>query len=856
MSNANSTTCGCCEGVEMLTPGSIENQPGLSALAYRVGTHGAFKESMLAALSRREALRPLTTRSNDDPAVALIDAWSTTLDVLSFYQERIANEGYLRTAAERRSVLELARAIGYELRPGVAASTFLAFTLESVPGAPEQVTVAVGTKGQSVPGQDELPQTFETVEEIVARGAWNSLTPRLSEPQSIQWGTTTIYLSGTTTRLQLGDPLLIVGEERYKIVGNENWDFRKVGKIEVDRENNITVVTLDQGLGSISPHVDPAAMNVKVYAFRTRAGLFGYNAPDWNAMPEEVRDRYTALYGEGGDDARAGREKREAVSRGSSDDWPGLTIEDISGPPESHYRQYLQLDAVYTKIVPESWLLLSQPSYRELYRVEEVAEDSRSRFTLSAKTSRVLVVGENLIEYFNTELRQTIVYAESEELELAEKPIPDAVSGNTIVLSESVESVEALLPGRLLAVSGVDEGGEEQSEIVELDRTEVSGGAGGTTALFFTDDLQHTYRRESVKVNANVARATHGETKREILGSGDGSKQFQSFTLKNTPLTYVSASNAAGAANTLEVRVNNVLWEEVPSMYGLSPADRAYIVRLADDGTTTITFGDGETGARLPTGVENVTAVYRTGIGEEGMVKAKQLSLLLTRTLGLKSLLNPIAPTGAADPESLDNARENAPLTVLAFDRIVSLRDFEDYARAFAGISKAAAVELWDGERRLVHITVAAPDGGDVAEGSDLRDNLTESIDGARHTDFPVVLDSFDPLSFNVEAKVLVDARYVAADVLAAVEAALLTFFSFNERAFAQTVTVSEVTAAMQGVEGVVAVDLDALYLTTSSRGLSQRLAAFPARWESGTIRPAQLLTINAEGILLTELIQ
>ena len=48
-------------------------------------------------------------------------ACACVADVLGFYQERIANEGYLRTATERRSVLELARTIGYELKPGVAA---------------------------------------------------------------------------------------------------------------------------------------------------------------------------------------------------------------------------------------------------------------------------------------------------------------------------------------------------------------------------------------------------------------------------------------------------------------------------------------------------------------------------------------------------------------------------------------------------------------------------------------------------------------------------------------------------------------------------------------------------------------
>ncbi len=82
--------CGCCEGIEALTPASVENLPGLSALAYRVGTHGRFKESMVAALSGQPALQGLTTREDDDPAIALIDGWATVLDVLSFYQERIA----------------------------------------------------------------------------------------------------------------------------------------------------------------------------------------------------------------------------------------------------------------------------------------------------------------------------------------------------------------------------------------------------------------------------------------------------------------------------------------------------------------------------------------------------------------------------------------------------------------------------------------------------------------------------------------------------------------------------------------------------------------------------------------------
>ena len=169
--NGQLDSCHCCEGLTAQTPAAVKNRPGLSAIAYRVGTHSQFKKSMLAALSdiTRPALQNLKTRDNDDFSIALLDAAATMADVLTFYQERIANESYMRTATERRSLLELARLIGYELRPGVAANTLLAFTMDDTPGAPLQTTVDIGTKVQSIPGPDEKPQTFETASPA---GSW------------------------------------------------------------------------------------------------------------------------------------------------------------------------------------------------------------------------------------------------------------------------------------------------------------------------------------------------------------------------------------------------------------------------------------------------------------------------------------------------------------------------------------------------------------------------------------------------------------------------------------------------------------------------------------------------------------
>ena len=178
--------CGCCEGLSVQTPAQVDNRPGLKAIAYRVGIHGKFKETMLARLSatRLPALG-LKTRGDDDFSIALLDSWATVADVLTFYQKRIANESYLRTATERRSVLELARTIGYELSPGVAANAYLAFELDESPGSPGQITIDKGLKVQSTPGPGELSQTFETIESIEARAEWNAMRPRMEKPQII-----------------------------------------------------------------------------------------------------------------------------------------------------------------------------------------------------------------------------------------------------------------------------------------------------------------------------------------------------------------------------------------------------------------------------------------------------------------------------------------------------------------------------------------------------------------------------------------------------------------------------------------------------------------------------------------------
>ena len=899
----NSCACGACQDASSETPLVVHNPAGQDSLRYRVGTHSAFKASMLQALSASDALRSLSTREEEDPSIALVDAWATVLDVLTFYQERIIQEGYLRTADERLSLVELARHISYRPKPGVAAQTWLAFSMDESPGAPTAAIVPAGTKVQSIPGQDEKPQLFETIEPITARVAWNALQPKLRQAQVIGKGSTNLFLQGVNVQVQIGDVIAIVGEERIDFSGSENWDVRTISAIETDLSAGLTRISWREGLGHDSPLVYPGS-NAKVFIFRQRASLFGFNAPDFRLFGKDQQANFDS-------------------TNAKSPDWPNYRLIPDSGT-------LLYTDTVYPKFVSDSWIALQTPEYTELYRVVKNDTEAKTAYSLSAKVSKLeLDTGENFSK-FNT--RKTVVLGQSEALPLAETPLQSPVFGQKIeltafegslqsgqkiilsgepathlkvtprkvVLKKGNQETEVLLPltfvpnagqsaqlktGEILEIAGAPElqlngllrwplvrkGKPGHVDALESDfdawtpapptppnpltnkpllsESHYIDRVDGNT-ITLRETLKGVYLRSSLRINANVAEATHGESKMEVLGSGDGSRAFQKFKLKQKPLTYISADSSSGIKSTLQVRVNDLLWEEVPSFYGRGPLERIFVTLTDDDGTVSVQFGDGITGARLPSGTENVRAFYRIGIGLEGLVKAGQLSMLLSPQLGLKSAINLQAPYGAENPEAIEDIRSNAPLTVLGLDRIVSVPDYQFFANAFAGIGKARADLLWVGPEKILHLTIASAAQGAVAE--ETRKKLKTAIDAARHALFPVVLNSFTPVTFGLKAKIKTAAEYLPEQVLGQVKNALEAAYSFEHRDFAQSVSASEIIAVMQGIKGVIAVDLDELGGKNPFGSQLFKLKAAAAQWDNGAILPAELLLIDPAQIILS----
>jgi predicted phage baseplate assembly protein len=246
-----------------------------------------------------------------------------------------------------------------------------------------------------------------------------------------------------------------------------------------------------------------------------------------------------------------------------------------------------------------------------------------------------------------------------------------------------------------------------------------------------------------------------------------------------------------------------VRWDLAEHLYGHRADERIYTVSVGEDGETTVRFGDGRTGARLDSGRDNVVATYRQGLGLAGNLPPGALRTLLDRPPGLRAVSNPAAAAGGADPEPLDQARANAPNTVRTFGRIVSLRDVEDAAREFAGITKARATWTWAGAEQVVRLVVAGAAGGHVA-GATMAD-LAADLDRRRDPNRRLLIVDYRDVPVQVAAVVHVDPAHQAETVRAAARAALLDRFAFARMGLGQPVHLSDVYRGLQDTPGVTA---------------------------------------------------
>jgi hypothetical protein len=578
-----------------------------------------------------------------------------------------------------------------------------------IDGVPATVDIHAGFKVQSLPGQDEKPQVFETLEALQARPQWNAMRAVADADVRPTAGSREAWLAGTATQLKPGDMLLFVGPQFAANPEPNRWDAREVKSVRVDAAAARTHVTWDAPLGSTLPRMAPADP-AEIHVLRERASIFGHNAPAWRAMSDTFKASYLGY---------AGTSQLTSADRV---EWAGFDIWAPVGRT-SPLAGAISLDREYAGVVKDSYVLLDRSDYRELYRVDAVGQGSRAEFALQGKSTFLALVRRqprHLCEpgpgHHRTPAQRTP----------ALRAQPDHGPGG------GSDGAGRGRPARVHA--GTARAGARPAR-GRRRRDRACGDRGGRSASgerrWNADHRPAAAGSAAAQLGAGLRQcrsASHGETVAQVLGSGDAARPHQRFELRHAPLTHRAAPTESGVAPALSVRVGDLEWQQRPSLFGAGPDDRVYTLLTDEQDRTWVQFGDGHHGARPPTASNNLRARYRKGLGAEGNVRAGALSQAMARPLGFKGVDNPLPASGGTAPEAADSARRSMPLGARTLGRAVSLLDYEDFARAFAGIAKAQARVLRLRQGPVVALTVAGADNVQLQDGNPVRANLLAAL--------------------------------------------------------------------------------------------------------------------------------
>ena len=219
--------------------------------------------------------------------------------------------------------------------------------------------------------------------------------------------------------------------------------------------------------------------------------------------------------------------------------------------------------------------------------------------------------------------------------------------------------------------------------------------------------------------------------------------------------------------STLTVWVDGLQWTEAQSFFGHGPGAQIYVVRQDDEGASTVTFGDGVRGARLPTGSGNVVASYRFGAGAASP-PAGSITQIAKPVAGLAKVISPVASGGGADAEGADSIRTLAPRSALLLGRAISIEDFEVAALTTPGVITAHADWSWENVRQRPVVKVWVVGGAGVAG------TVAERLVAISEPDTPIDCEEATAVSATLTIDLELDPARVATAVLASVQDALL----------------------------------------------------------------------------------
>lgn len=818
-------------------PRRPNNRPGLPRIAYRIGRYADFVEAMTRAINVAPELAGWTHRDADDPGIALLEGAAILGDILTFYQEHYANEAFLRTAAWRDSVAELVRLTGYRLAPGIGGRATLAFEARGT--APVVIRQGFPVKAdlEDIP----TPADFETDAELTAwphLGRFSLYRARryadtlpagakTIEVESVAGATDSASL--TAFDLKVGDRLMLVAPEPvWTSAGNTLTATQKAPQV-------VKVKKLTRTLGRIQIDLDgaldeswitPVQASVQAYRIGRTFRHFGHNAP--STTLSNVTNASGVITG-----------SRESDTGFDRHVYPNhqCRITSASAPLPAHAipldQDINDLSAGVRVIVQASVGISASAARVALTAVKTIRSVTAGTLgfgNLNAATSW-LYLDSSLVKHAGlgsplSDIRDWRIHEVTSAPLTLQPPASFAgsnfASGTNALRFYGTATQAQVLAGRRLYLSHAD------GRSVDLVCTNAATDFAPPTpdapqmwplsfdrapAPFTRADFDET--TPTVTVFGNLVDASQGKSEREaVLGNGDHRLSFQTFPLPKSSLTYfLSAGAIPPQTPKLEIWVNRRLWTRVDAVFGHGPKEEIYIVREDAEGRSFVQFGDGETGARLPSGVKNVSAVYRTGTGARGPIKLGATPTASERPPGFDKLTLAGIVSGGADPEDRERAREAAPGKVQSLGRLVSIRDYETETLAIPGVVTAtAAWDLHEGVPAVILRVLL--EAGREAEFSEVRAAIAHAQRCRGPDRFALVVEqallryAFADLSY---AR---DPTYRKADVEAALRAALgpagdaanerTGLFGLHARRLGEPEYASRIEGRLQNVAGVV----------------------------------------------------
>jgi hypothetical protein len=224
----------------------------------------------------------------------LLDAFATTMHVLSFYQGRMLEEGFIGSANEARSVFEIARLVGVKRRPAMCAESFVHMEAVDIPGDGEPMEIAVGLPMQSVPIKGGMPQVYETTEAVTVHPDWNRISPspeRKTAATRLFGSSVGVVVRGSAIGIGPNTPVLVSGE----IDGEAITVIRVIRRVGRLPRRAMAVLLWDEAL--LPTQLEVEFTRPRVTELSKALSLFGADAADWDTMSLADQLRFSEAVG-------------------------------------------------------------------------------------------------------------------------------------------------------------------------------------------------------------------------------------------------------------------------------------------------------------------------------------------------------------------------------------------------------------------------------------------------------------------------------------------------------------------------------------------------------------------------------